>query len=138
MGIDSPVLSRAEAPVNRADIVALDKRHVWHPYTAMGTYIAETDPLVVVRAEGAYVYDADGRRYLDANGSWWVSTLGHGHPRLVNALIQQAQQFPHVSLAGMTHAPAALLARELTAIAPGALCAELPEDERLGRVFYSD
>ncbi|MCI0572665.1 MAG: aminotransferase class III-fold pyridoxal phosphate-dependent enzyme, partial [Myxococcaceae bacterium] len=124
--------------MNRADIVALDKRHVWHPYTAMEAYIAETDPLVVVRTEGPYLHDADGRRYLDANGSWWVSTLGHRHPRLVHALVQQAQEMPHVSLAGVTHAPAALLARELAAIAPGAEREDLPAEEKLGRVFYSD
>ncbi|HEX8441369.1 aminotransferase class III-fold pyridoxal phosphate-dependent enzyme, partial [Archangium sp.] len=76
--------------MERADIVTLDKRYVWHPYTAMDEYIAKTDPLVVVRAEGPYLYDADGTRYLDANGSWWVSTLGHRHPRLVRALTEQA------------------------------------------------
>jgi adenosylmethionine-8-amino-7-oxononanoate aminotransferase len=43
--------------VERAEIIKLDKQHVWHPYTAMETYIAQTDPLVVVRAEGPYLYD---------------------------------------------------------------------------------
>jgi adenosylmethionine---8-amino-7-oxononanoate aminotransferase len=95
--------------VKRADIVTLDKQHVWHPYTAMESYIAQTDPLVVVRAEGPYFYDADGKRYLDANGSWWVSTLGHRHPRLVRALVDQASALAHVSLAGITHEPAARL-----------------------------
>ncbi|WNG32739.1 adenosylmethionine--8-amino-7-oxononanoate transaminase [Archangium minus] len=113
--------------MERADIVTLDKRHVWHPYTAMDEYIAKTDPLVVVRAEGPYLYDADGTRYLDANGSWWVSTLGHRHPRLVRALTEQAGSLPHTSLAGVTHEPAARLAQELVALAPG-----------LSRVFYSD
>ncbi|QRK11728.1 adenosylmethionine--8-amino-7-oxononanoate transaminase [Archangium violaceum] len=113
--------------MDRADIVTLDKRHVWHPYTAMDEYIAKTDPLVVVRAEGPYLYDADGTRYLDANGSWWVSTLGHRHPRLVRALTEQAGSLPHTSLAGVTHEPAARLAQELVALAPG-----------FSRVFYSD
>lgn len=113
--------------MERADIVTLDKRFVWHPYTAMDEYIAKTDPLVVVRAEGPYLYDADGTRYLDANGSWWVSTLGHRHPRLVRALTEQAGSLPHTSLAGVTHEPAARLAQELVALAPG-----------LSRVFYSD
>ena len=124
--------------MERADIVTWDKRHVWHPYTAMDEYIARTDPLVVVGAEGPWLHDADGRRYLDANGSWWVSTLGHRHPRLVRALAEQAGAFPHVSLAGVTHAPAALLARELVALAPGASRADVPGAERLSRVFYSD
>nr|WP_301338497.1 adenosylmethionine--8-amino-7-oxononanoate transaminase [Myxococcus xanthus] len=116
----------------------MDKAHVWHPYTAMEAYIAETDPLVVVRSEGAYLHDADGTRYLDANGSWWVSTLGHRHPRLMRALAEQAAALPHVSLAGITHEPGALLASELAAIAPGSDCPGLPASERLSRVFYSD
>lgn len=124
--------------MERADIVALDKRYVWHPYTAMDEYIARTDPLVVVRAEGPYLYDADGTRYLDANGSWWVSTLGHRHPRLVRAITEQAGAFPHTSLAGVTHEPAARLARELVALAPGAERGDVPAGEWLSRVFYSD
>nr|WP_301340611.1 adenosylmethionine--8-amino-7-oxononanoate transaminase [Myxococcus xanthus] len=116
----------------------MDKAHVWHPYTAMEAYIAQTDPLVVVRSEGAYLHDADGTRYLDANGSWWVSTLGHRHPRLMRALAEQAAALPHVSLAGITHEPAALLASELAAIAPGSDRPGLPASERLSRVFYSD
>ncbi|GEN07782.1 adenosylmethionine-8-amino-7-oxononanoate aminotransferase [Myxococcus fulvus] len=124
--------------MERADIVKLDKQHVWHPYTAMEAYIAGTNPLVIARSEGPYLFDVDGRRYLDANGSWWVSTLGHRHPRLVRTLVEQAGRLPHVSLAGITHEPAAALAAELVAIAPGAQRAEVPSGERLSRVFYSD
>ncbi|CAM3135236.1 adenosylmethionine--8-amino-7-oxononanoate transaminase [Corallococcus sp. ZKHCc1 1396] len=124
--------------MERAALVGLDKQHVWHPYTAMAQYIADTDPLVVVRAEGVYLHDADGRRYLDANGSWWVSTLGHRHPRLVRALTDQLGCLAHASLAGVTHGPAALLASELAALAPGADRADVPAQEKLSRVFYSD
>src|SRR5689334_16359062 len=106
--------------MEREAIIALDKGHVWHPYTAMEPYIASTQPLVIAAAQGAYLEDFDGRRYLDANGSWWVSTLGHRHPRLVAALTSQAASLPHASLAGCTHAPAAKLAAELCALAPGA------------------
>jgi adenosylmethionine---8-amino-7-oxononanoate aminotransferase len=112
----------------RAEIVALDKRHVWHPYTPMQRYIDEVDPLVIERAEGARLFDVDGRSYLDANSSWWVATLGHNHPRLVAALCRQAQALCHTSLAGVTHAPAAELAAEIVAIAP----------RPLERVFFSD
>ena len=113
---------------DRDRIVALDKRRVWHPYTAMDDYAQRVDPLVVVRAAGARLFDADGRSYLDANSSWWVAALGHGHPRLVAALEKQARAFPHVSLAGVTHAPAAELAEAVCAIAPAGL----------EHVFYSD
>jgi adenosylmethionine-8-amino-7-oxononanoate aminotransferase len=112
----------------RAGIVRADKRFVWHPYTPMRRYLDEVDPLVIERAEGARLYDVDGRSYLDANASWYVACLGHGHPRLVAALTDQARRLAHTSLAGVTHEPAALLAEELLAVAPAGLA----------RVFYSD
>jgi adenosylmethionine-8-amino-7-oxononanoate aminotransferase len=105
-------------PSERDRIVALDKRWVWHPYTAMDAYVRGVDPLVVERAEGARLWDADGRSYLDGNASWWVASLGHGHPRLVAALERQARCFAHASLAGVTHAPAAELAEALCRAAP--------------------
>ena len=112
----------------RDEIVRLDKAHVWHPYTAMDAYIAEVDPLVVARARGAWLEDVDGKRYLDGNSSWYTAALGHGHPRLVRALVEQAQTLAHCSLAGTTHEPAARLAAELCAIAPPGMT----------RVFYTD
>ncbi len=114
--------------VPRSDIIALDKRRVWHPYTEMSSYIADTDPLVIARAEGSRLFDVDGRSFLDANSSWWVCTLGHGHPRLVDALRRQAETLCHCSLAGIAHPEAAHLADELCAVAPPGL----------ERVFFSD
>ncbi len=114
--------------VDRERIVALDKRRVWHPYTSMDEYAAHVDPIVVVRAEGARLFDANGRSYLDANSSWWVASLGHNHPRLVAALERQARENCHSALAGMTHAPAAELAEALCQVAP----------RNLERVFFSD
>ena len=112
----------------RAAIVRADKRFVWHPYTPMDRYIEATQPLVIDRAEGSLLFDADGRSYIDANASWWVSTLGHNHPRLVRALARQAELLCHTSLAGVTHENAALLAEEMVAVAPAGL----------SRVFFSD
>ena len=114
--------------MDRDAVVALDKRHVWHPYTAMDGYIDGVDPIVVARAHGVWLEDADGRRYIDGNSSWWVATLGHGHPRLLRVLAEQAARLAHCSLAGTTHEPAARLAEELCAIAPPGLT----------RVFYTD
>lgn len=114
--------------VDRSRIVALDKAHVWHPYTAMGPYVRNASPLCIRRAEGSTLEDVDGRRLIDGNSSWWVASLGHGHPRLLRALVEQAEELAHCSLAGTTHAPAALLAEALVRVAP----------EGLTRVFYSD
>jgi adenosylmethionine---8-amino-7-oxononanoate aminotransferase len=114
--------------MDRSEIVRLDKARVWHPYTAMDQYIAEVDPIVVTRADGARLYDADGRSYLDGNSSWYVATLGHAHPRLLAALKRQADTLAHVSLAGIAHEQAARLADELVASAPAGL----------SRVFFTD
>ena len=114
--------------LSREQIVQLDKAHVWHPYTAMDEYIAETNPLVVARASGSRLFDMDGRVYLDGNASWWCAALGHNHPRLVRALAAQAERLCHTALDRRTHEGAALLAKHLVQIAPAGL----------EHVFYSD
>jgi adenosylmethionine-8-amino-7-oxononanoate aminotransferase len=112
----------------RRRIVELDKARVWHPYTEMSGYRETAEPLVIVRAEGSRLYDADGSCYLDANASWWTSALGHNHPRLVAALQRQSERLCHTALAGITHQPAAELAESLCAVAPPGL----------EHVFFSD
>jgi adenosylmethionine-8-amino-7-oxononanoate aminotransferase len=89
---------------------------------------AESSPLVLERASGSRLFDVDGRSFIDGNASWWASTLGHQHPRLVKALCEQAAKMCHVALAGIAHEPAAALAAELCAVAPAGL----------SKVFYSD
>jgi adenosylmethionine---8-amino-7-oxononanoate aminotransferase len=111
----------------RQHIIEFDKRHVWHPYTAMGPYIERGSPLVIDRASGSRLFDADGRSYIDANSSWYCASLGHDHPRLLAALREQLATFAHVPLAGITHEPAVELARALVARAPW-----------LPRAFFSD
>jgi adenosylmethionine-8-amino-7-oxononanoate aminotransferase len=114
--------------MTRDEIVALDKARVWHPYTAMRVYLDEVDPLVVVRAEGSRLWDADGRAYLDGNSSWWTATLGHRHPRLVAAVQKQLATLDHCAFAGIAHEQGAALAAELCDVAPAGLT----------RVFYTD
>lgn len=114
-------------PLTRDEILARDRAHVWHPYTPMDAYRA-SDPLVIARAEGVHLFDADGRRYFDANSSWWVAALGHGHPRLLRALREQSETMAHCALAGIAHEPASRLAEELCATTGGAF----------QHVFYTD
>jgi adenosylmethionine---8-amino-7-oxononanoate aminotransferase len=95
-------------------------RAVWHPCTQMKHH--ETLPIVPIqRAEGVWLYDFEGRRILDAIGSWWVNLLGHGHPRIKAALHEQIEALEHVMLAGLTHAPAVELAERLAELAPPGL-----------------
>ncbi|HSA06224.1 MAG TPA: adenosylmethionine--8-amino-7-oxononanoate transaminase [Candidatus Gastranaerophilales bacterium] len=109
------------------DIVAKDKKYVWHPFTQMKDY--ETDsPLIIDRGEGIYIWDIQGNKYIDAISSWWVNTLGHSRPRLNEALKQQLEKIEHVLLAGFSHVPAIELAEKLIKLMP----------DNLTRVFYSD
>jgi len=107
------------------EVLAQDRRHVWHPFTQHG---AEGDPIVLSGAKGASLFDADGNEILDLVSSWWTCTHGHSHPKLNAALAEQASRFEHVMFAGFTHQPAVDLAT--------ALAEHLPGD--LSRVFFSD
>ncbi|MAQ15474.1 MAG: adenosylmethionine--8-amino-7-oxononanoate transaminase [Sandaracinus sp.] len=118
---------------SRADLVALDRRHVWRPFASTEDHETR-DPLVVTHAEGIRLTDADGRTYLDATGSWWCTHLGHAHPRLVEALRRQAEALPHCALAGIAHEPAAELAETLCRMAPAAG----RDEATLDRVFFVD
>ena len=113
--------------LSRDDVVRLDRAHVWHPYTPIDVW-EKTDPIVVARAEGSSLYDADGTRYIDGNASWYVAGLGHGHPRLLRVLREQAETLAHCALAGIAHEPSSVLAAELVRVAPPGL----------SRVFYTD
>jgi len=91
------------------------RRAVWHPCTQMKRH--EQEPLLpIVRAEGPWLHDAEGRRYLDGVSSWWVNLFGHGHPRIVAALKDQLDRLDHVMLAGLTHEPVIELSERLGAL----------------------
>jgi adenosylmethionine-8-amino-7-oxononanoate aminotransferase len=93
---------------------------VWHPCTQMKQH--ETTPLVPIsRGSGSWLYDFEGKRYLDAISSWWVNLFGHGHPAINAAIIDQLERLEHVMLAGFTHQPVVELSEQLSAIAPGKL-----------------
>ena len=103
-----------------AEWAARSRAAVWHPCTQMKHH--ERLPLVpIARAEGAWLYDFDGRRCLDAVSSWWVNLFGHANPRINAALTDQLGTFSHVMLAGFTHRPAVELAERLAALAPAGL-----------------
>ena len=91
---------------------------VWHPFTQHGL----GEPIrQVERGDGAALYTSDGRRIIDAISSWWVTTHGHNHPRIIAAIADQAQRLDQVIFAGWTHEPAEQLAHGLTRIMPPAL-----------------
>jgi adenosylmethionine-8-amino-7-oxononanoate aminotransferase len=110
-------------------ISAIDAAHVWHPYSTIGA--GALQPVVAVGARGAFLTVIHGGRpvdALDAMSSWWTAIHGHGHPELDAAITHQLATMNHVMFGGLTHEPAARLARLLVEITP----------EGLDTVFFSD
>ena len=94
--------------------IARSLRSVWHPCTQMQHH--ETLPLVPVsHGRGAWLYDTEGKRYLDAISSWWVNLFGHSNPRINSALKSQLDLLEHAMLAGFTHEPVVQLSEQLAA-----------------------
>jgi adenosylmethionine---8-amino-7-oxononanoate aminotransferase len=105
--------------------VAFDKQHVWHPYSAIG---ADLPVYPVISAEGVRIKLADGTELIDGMSSWWCAIHGYNHPKLNHAIKQQVDELAHVMFGGLTHQPAADLAKKLIEITP----------ETLQTVFFSD
>ncbi|KJH69315.1 adenosylmethionine--8-amino-7-oxononanoate transaminase [Chromobacterium violaceum] len=88
---------------------------VWHPCTQMKRH--ERLPIVpIASADGVWLTDFDGKRYLDGVSSWWVNLFGHGHPRIKQAVREQLDSLEHVMLAGFTHRPVVELSERLAAL----------------------
>lgn len=98
---------------------------IWHPFTQHG--LGDAIPLIA-RGDGARLYEAAGRHWVDAISSWWVTTHGHAHPRIMAAVRDQSEKLDQLIFAGWTHEPAETLAAELIRISP----------DPLTRVFFSD
>jgi len=113
------MIPRMTANTN-SGLLARSLSAVWHPCSQMKHY--EAFPLLpVARGEGVWLYDFDGKRYLDAVSSWWVNLFGHSNPRINAALREQLDTLEHVMLAGFTHEPVVLLSERLRELAPAGL-----------------
>ena len=82
-----------------SELLRHDHKYIWHPYSVYPL----VDQKVITRAQGCFVYDAQGHQVLDATSSWWCNTVGHSHPRLVRALYDAASTLDHVLFAPHTH-----------------------------------
>jgi len=97
-----------------------DLRHVWHPFTDIAQLEDSCFP-IIEKADGIYLYEVGGNRCIDGISSWWACNLGHNHPALVKALVNQAQTLEHSMLGDMSHPKAIALAEKLSEIAPPGL-----------------
>ena len=108
-----------------ADMLAADRAHVWHPYSAVGS---EAPIFPVGSADGVRIRLVDGRELVDGMASWWCAIHGYNHPVLNQAIENQLRHMAHVMFGGLTHRPAIELAKQLVALTP----------QPLQSVFFSD
>jgi adenosylmethionine-8-amino-7-oxononanoate aminotransferase len=113
--------------MNQQNWLTQDLQHNWHPYTQMKD-CEKFPPILIEKARGIKLYDADGNYYYDTISSWWCNVHGHNHPKINAAISAQLKKFEHVMFAGFTHRGAIELAEKLVELAP----------HNLARVFYSD
>ena len=112
------------------ELVAADKRFVWHPFTDMREWCAaEHEPLVLVEGRGALLRDSKGCEYIDGNSSIWTNIHGHNHPHINAAISRQLSRVAHTSFLGFTNPAAIELAHAIVT---------LFQDTPLNRVFFSD
>jgi taurine--2-oxoglutarate transaminase len=98
------------------EIIQLNREYTFFSWATQGT----VDPIPLVRAEGVYLWDADGRRYLDFSSQLMNVNIGHSHPRVVSAIKEQADRLPYAAPSFATEARGEL-GRLLAEIAPGDL-----------------
>ena len=107
--------------MSNSDLLQRSLSAVWHPCTQMKQHENELPLIPIARGQGAWLYDFDGKRYLDGISSWWVNLFGHCNPRINAALRDQLDTLEHVILAGCTHAPVVELSERLSALTGNAL-----------------
>ncbi len=99
----------------------IDLQYIWHPCSQMKDY--ETlPPIVIDHGKGVYLYDKNGKRYLDVVSSWWCNLLGHCNEKISARMKQQLDKLEHVIFANFTHEPAIQLCERLVQILPKGLC----------------
>lgn len=112
------------------DPARADKAHCWHPFTRQSAWCDPAhDPIMIVRAEGVWLWDDKGKRYLDGNSSIWTNIHGHCRPEIAEAIAKQAATLDHSSYLGLGHPLASELAEKLVSFFP---------PHTLERVFFSD
>jgi adenosylmethionine-8-amino-7-oxononanoate aminotransferase len=115
---------------NTEELIAADKRFVWHPFTDMREWCAaEHEPLILVEGQGATLRDSRGREYIDGNSAIWTNIHGHNHPHINAAIRRQLDRVAHTSFLGFSNPAAIELAQAIVDLFP---------NNSLSRVFFSD
>ncbi len=112
-----------EPTLKNTELKEIDRTLCWHAFTQM----AEYEPFVIERAKGVYLYDLEGKKYLDGVSSLWCNVHGHQHPHINQAIKNQLNQVAHCTSLGMSCVTTLELTKKLGEITPG----------NLDRVFFS-
>ena len=109
-------------------LIQWDRQYLWHPFTPMKAWMEKADPPIIERGQDEFLFDTQGRQYIDGVSSLWCNVHGHHIPELDQALRDQIDKIAHSTLLGLCNVPSIMLAKRLVDIAPAGL----------SRVFYSD
>ena len=108
-------------------LIELDKKYLWHPFTQMADWL-KSEPVIIDSAEGFYLIDTEGNRYIDGVSSLWCNVHGHRVKKIDDAIKAQIEKVSHSTLLGLGQTKSIELAEKLVRITPPAL----------QKVFYSD
>jgi adenosylmethionine-8-amino-7-oxononanoate aminotransferase len=110
------------------DLQRAARKHLWMHFTRMGAYDDEHEVPVIVRGEGAYVYDEHGKRFLDGLSALFCVNAGHGHTEIGDAMAEQVRELDFITIWSYAHPRAIELAERIANLAPG----------DLNRVFFTN
>ena len=102
------------------DLVAKDLKYIWHPCSQMKDY-EELKPIIIDHGKGVYLYDINGKEYIDIVSSWWCNLLGHCNPKINEYIKNQLDKLEHVIFANFSHEPVITLCEQLAEIIPPGL-----------------
>lgn len=94
-----------------------DLKYLWHPCSQMKDY-EKLPPIVIEKGEGVFLYDDEGKEYIDIISSWWANLFGHCNPKISQAVKGQVNKLDHVLLANFTHKPVIDLCSMLSEVTP--------------------
>ncbi|MDY4010325.1 MAG: adenosylmethionine--8-amino-7-oxononanoate transaminase [Fusobacterium gastrosuis] len=105
---------------NMTELQKKDLKYIFHPCAQMKDF-ESNPPLVIKKAEGLYLIDEHGKKYMDCISSWWVNLFGHCNPRINKVITEQINTLEHVIFANFAHEPAIELCEELEKVLPKGL-----------------
>ncbi len=110
---------RSNEQISPEAIQHWDNTHFLHPWESVGT--SDANRVIAAKAEGIYLYDPDGKRYIDGPGGMWCTQIGYGRQEMADAIAEQVMRLPYYTPWAFASEPSSLLARRIAEMTPGDL-----------------